>query len=145
MTRVQAELEYLYKERSDIWIARETGIPRATIGYVRRGERELPPDYSAVLRNAYQREAYGRLREEGMSWSQARRYSWYAPESVSLKESEMHLLVDKYTTGAVTAKIRKLQREGFSYNEDELWNETRQEMIGALQRSKLPVEELDDY
>lgn len=143
-TLAQRRIMFLSQKRSDSWIAGQTGIPRSTVGYVRRGERILNPAYSRLLRNTYQREAYGRMRETGFSATQARRFSRYAAESISLKIGEMKLLVNRFTTGAVAMEIGKLQREGISYDIDDLWNDMKQRIIEGLQDSKEPVEEFAD-
>lgn len=75
-----------------------------------------------------------------MSRTQARRLQWYAAESIALKESEMKLLVNKYTTGAVGAQVAKLRAEGISFNIEKLWAEMKKKIISGLQRSKAPVE-----
>ena len=107
----------------------------------------MSPEYNRLLRNAYQREAYGRMRETGFSATQARRFSRYAAESVGLKISEMKLLVNRFTTGAVGQKIASLQRQGLDYDLDSLWKEMKQKIIKGLQDSEWPVEEFaeEDY
>jgi len=76
-----------------------------------------------------------------MSRTQARRFQWYAPESVALKESEMKLLVNKFTTGAVGMKAARLRREGLPVDLDKLWEEQKAKIIESLQHSKHPVED----
>jgi len=75
-----------------------------------------------------------------MSRTQARRFQWYAPESSALKIGEMKLLVDKFTTGAVGAKVARLRREGISFDIDEIWDEMKAKVIEALQKSKESLE-----
>ncbi len=141
MTIAQRRIAFINKTRSDRWIARESGISRTTIGYVRRGERTFSTQQKAALRNVYQREAYGRMTATGFSATQARRYSWYAPESIGLKISEMKLLVDRFTIGAVGMEVAKAQRAGISYDIDLLWLDMKQKIIKGLQDSREPVEE----
>ena len=144
MTIAQRRIEFIRSTRSDRWIARESGIPRSTIGYVRRGERVLSTDQQKLMRNVYQREAYSRMRDTGFSRTQARRYTWYATETTGRMLSEMKLVVDRFTAGAVGSQISKLRRAGLSYDEDALWKEMRQKVIEGLQRSKHPVEDFPD-
>ena len=125
-------------------MSRETGIPRSTLGFVRRGERKLPSGYQSSVRNLYEREAYRRMRETGFSRTQARRYQWYAPESIRLKESEMKLLVNRYTTGVVGMETAKLRRAGVSFDMDKLWKDAKAKIIAGLQKSKEPVETFAD-
>lgn len=79
-----------------------------------------------------------------MSREQARRFEWVAPESSALKESEMKLLVNKFTTGLVGQKVAKRRREGLSVDMDELWTESKKTIIEGLQRSKHPVEDFGE-
>ncbi len=81
------------------------------------------------------------MRETGFSAVQARRYSRYAAETIGLKISEMKLLVDRFTIGAVGMEIAKLQRLGLSYDADQLWADMKQKIVEGLQDSKEPVEE----
>ncbi len=81
------------------------------------------------------------MRETGFSTVQARRFSRYAGESVGLKIAEMKLLVNRFTTGAVGMEIARLQREGISYDLDDLWKEMKQKIVKGLQDSPEPVEE----
>ena len=101
----------------------------------------MSTEYNRLLRNVFQRESYGRMRETGFSAVQARRYSRYAAESIGLKIAEMKLLVNRFTVGAVGMEIAKLQRLGISYDEDQLWDDMKQKIIEGLQDSKEPVEE----
>lgn len=137
----QNRIEFISVTRSDTWIAAQTGIPRSTVGFVRRGERDLPSKYQTTLRNAFQREAYARMRETGFSTTQARRYSWYSTEQISYRISEMRLLVDRFTAGAVGMSIAKARAAGQSYDEDVLWASMRSLIIEGLQYSPEPVEE----
>lgn len=141
----QRRIGFLTDHRSDIWIARETGIPRATVGFVRRGERQLPAQYTASLRNAFQREAYGRMREIGFSSHQAKRFSWYAPESIRIRIADMKLTVNKLTLGVSAQKERKLRKEGIPYDEVELWADTWDDIVEGLQRSKKTIEDIGEY
>ncbi|MBA7573664.1 hypothetical protein ES708_15462 [subsurface metagenome] len=143
-TLAQRRIIFLSQKRSDSWIAGQTGIPRSSVGYVRRGERSLSPAYNRLLRNTYQREAYGRMRETGFSATQARRFSRYAAESVSVKIGEMKLLVNKFTLGAVGMETVRLKREGISYDIDDLWDDMKQKIIKGLQESRESVEEFAD-
>lgn len=135
----------MFQTMSDIEIAKSTGIPRSTVGFVRRGERFLPSKYSLPLRAGYEREGYRRMRATGFSRAQADRFKWYAPESVGLKISEMKLTVNKLTLGVTGQQIEKLKREGKSFDRDDIWGETKIKIIEGLQRSKKPVEDIGEY
>jgi len=138
-------ISYIAETRSDAWISEQTGIPRSTIGFVRREERTLPKEYSSALRNLYQREAYARLREEGFAYHQARRFSSYAPQSVSLKQSLMKVLIDDLTLGQIS---KRLQEVGLAITEENIfsiWDDTRGSIVEAMKKSHKDFETVERY
>lgn len=138
-------LGYIGDTRSDIWIARETGIPRSTLGYVRRGERRLPTQYRAAVRNLYQREAYRRLREVGVSSIQARRFSWYTVKKVRAVTDIVNKLVADLTHNRVISLIANPENEYTVGDYDKLFGENYQYIRDALRKSEKPVEHWEDY
>lgn len=144
-TTHQRRTTYIAAQRSDVWISEQTGIPRSTVGFVRRGERYLPKQYRTELRNLYQRESYGRLREEGFSYHQARRFSSYAPESAKLNASTMRLLADDLTRGAIASRLKKLNLPVTEENITAEWNTMRKDIVEGLRRSHKSWEDIKEY
>ncbi|MBW8036252.1 MAG: hypothetical protein FVQ79_11635 [Planctomycetes bacterium] len=140
-----SRIKYLFEKQSDLWIARETGIPRATIGFVRRGERKLPGKYTLNLRRVYQRETYRRLWQAGVPWREARRFQWYSPERVRLITAEATMVVNTMAQGASESVAWKLRKEGKPVNMDSIWAEMKEKVKKGLFKSKKSIEDIGQY
>lgn len=145
MTWAQSALEYLSKEFSDSWIARQTGIPRSTVGFVRRGERTLPAEYGAELKNYFQREAYSDLRDTGFSYHEARRYSSYAPETIRSVQDEMDFIVDRLSTGRAGYIQRQREALGEVFDWDDEKEGIMEDVRESLRQSRKAWFEIRDY
>ncbi len=113
MSASQNRINFLIKAgTSDVDISNLTGIPRSTIGFVRRGERSLPSKYVRPLYDTYRRVNYHILRDEAFSYSQARRYSSSSVKDASGVAVEMRMMVTQSTRGAITGKVTALEKKG---------------------------------
>lgn len=139
------QLGYIGDTRSDIWIARETGIPRSTLGYVRRGERRLPVQYERVLRNLYQREGYRRMVEVGMSTRQATRFSWYTPAKIREVTDTVKKLVADLTSKRVINMIGNPELDYTPDDYEDLFGEQYDYVRDAIGQSDKPYESWQDY
>lgn len=144
-TITSRRLSFIHDVRSDAWIAQETGIPRSTLGFVRRGERTLPPQYRDQLRRVYQREAYGRLRDTGFSTDQARRFSWYVPERITEVRQQLEEQIDYLARGRVVQMKKRAMEAGETLDEDQALSESRDAIRSGLRKSKKPLELWVDY
>jgi len=138
-------LTYVQARRTDKWISDQTGIPRSTIGFIRRGDRKASTDNIKLIRNLFQRESYKNMRYEGMTVKAATRFKWYAPESVQLKESIIKMTVNKLTTGITAQDMWEMDGTGIGYNKTELWYKNREEVKDSLKKSKEIFEEIAQY
>ena len=138
-------LQFVSELRTDAWISRASGIPASTIGYVRRGERELPREYYTTMRNLYQRESYRELREQGFSSHQARRFSSYAPEAVTTNIGKMKEVIEELATGRAGSMADKYEKEGIWYDPISLYDESVVKIREGIQRSHEPMEEIERY
>lgn len=138
-------LMYVSEMRTDAWISQASGIPVSTIGYVRRGERELPSQYYSVMRNLYQRESYANLREQGFSYHQARRYSSYAPAAVTENVTKMDSVIRTLAEGRAGGIIAKLEKAGEYYDPEAVYNESLDVMKKAVAGSHKSFEDIERY
>lgn len=142
--RWESQLKYLFRTKSDRFIAVQTGIPRSTLGFVRRGERALPSVYVSEIRNTFQRTVYAEMKSYGFSASQAKRFTWYAPESINVRLTDYRLRVEEMSLGVMTKRIARMQDAGIAYNEDSVYQEAFADVQEGLRQSKAPVEDILD-
>jgi len=138
-------LQWVSEMRPDAWIAQASGIPISTIGYVRRGERELPSQHYSTMRNLYQRETYRQLREEGFSYHQARRFSSYAPATVTKNVETMKDVIEKLSIGRAGGMAAKYEKLGIPYDASKLYQESGKVMKKAIQESHKSFEDIERY
>lgn len=145
ITRASRNLTYLGNLRTDAWISQASGIPVKMISYVRTGEGKLPSTFDKPLRNLYQREAYQNLRDIGVSYHQARRFSSYAPEKVTEVSGTMTNVITELATGHAANAIDKLEKLGKPYSAEAVYNESYKKMQEAMRKSHKSVEDIRDY
>lgn len=142
MTLARARLTAVKETLSQAEISRQTGIPQSTLSYVLSGERELPDKYKKATRNIYQRTTYRQLRDTGLSATQARRWSWYSPPTVTKVWSEVGDVVDKLVNYRFEAYNDYLKRTGKWISDANTRERLRGAMEEALRKSDLPEERL---
>jgi len=130
---------------SDATIEGMTGIPRSTLGFVRRGERNLPSEYLNTLRNTYRRSAYNDLRSEAMPFHQARKYSSGSARKVQEVGVEMRMLVTQSTRGALTGALAKLEKQGIIPNMKDLQAKMLEAVRKGYMKSQKSFEDFQDY
>lgn len=138
-------IQFLLQDNSASAVARETGLSRYMVGRVASGARDVPAELRTQVRNFYQRDAYARARAAGFNATQARRFSWYAPETVATKIAEFRVTVLKYTEGVVGARLENLEEEGYDITQtliDQVTAEAYQDVVEGLQDSDAPIEDV---
>lgn len=136
------QIRFLYETMNDNEISLLTGIPRSTVGYVRRGERRLPSNYNRSLRQHYQQSAYERLYTQGASAYEAKRFSWYSPDTVSELITDLYDRVEYYAKGAAMSRIRKLEEQGIYYDYDQILMQARGAVLQGINKSRNPLENI---
>jgi len=136
---------FVLQRRSRRWLSREAGIPRATLYYFERGIRPLPREYHRALRSVYQREAYSRLRELGISSREATRWSWYSPERVSTVTARWQELKTYLVGGAYRKLYVKYEREGIPFDPTELYERAEEAVTRGLIRRRTTIEDVEKY
>lgn len=139
------QIAYIAEGQSFAAIARMTGIAYRTVLAIRTGKVSLTSAFKTSIRNMYQREAYGRLRETGFSASQARRWSWYRPERVVIHELSLKHKIAELATGAVASKLHALGLPTTKGRVDEMYDEMYQAVKVGIQQSIEPIEVIYDY
>lgn len=139
------QLFYIAEQRSWAYVARNTAIAYRKVLSLRSGLVDVVPAMKTAIRNAYQREAYSRLRGEGFSFHQARRWSSYGTETTRLKAQAMRLRIAELATGATAAKIREKGLDTSVFNVDRYYDEMYAKVKAGIARSPLTTEQIWDY
>ncbi|MBA7547453.1 hypothetical protein ES705_39875 [subsurface metagenome] len=139
------QLAYVAEQRSYAYISRQAGIPYRTVLAMRAGTMKLSSEFARSMRNMFQRESYGRLKEAGFNVQEARRWSWYNPEQVVIKSMSLKAKIGELATGAVAAKLRKLGLPTTIKSVDDLFDDMYRAVKEGIQRSELQTEDWMDY
>jgi hypothetical protein len=97
------------------------------------------------LRSVYQREAYGRLRELGISSREATRWSWYSPERVLMVTARWQELKTYLVGGAYRKMYVKYEREGIPFDPVELYERAEEAVTRGLIRRRTTIEDVERY
>jgi hypothetical protein len=135
-------LSFVWETRTQSYISSQTGIPQSTISKVVNGLIDLPSKYASQVRNLYQREAYSNLFVSGASSSQAKRFSWYIPETV--KD-----VVETLNVARAELEVAWLARKSYSSDTpltgDEILairKDAEDAILEALHKSKKTIEDI---
>lgn len=123
-------------------ISEETGIPVSSVGYINRGERDVPMVYRTSANKTYRSIAYDNLRQSGLSSVQSNRFKWYTPEKVLDVENSMSNTLLKFTLGATAEKISAMGGEISGKEIMSIFDAELSTMKKALQRSPHPMEDI---
>ncbi len=146
MSAAQDQIKFMSERGiSDRTISGMTGIPRSTIGFVRRGERGIPSEYAVTLRDNFRKVNYHSLRRDGMSYHQARKYSSQKSSKAEGILVEMRMLVTQLTRGAVTRKVAKLEKEGIIPNMKKIASDMLEKVKAGLRKSYKDFDTQKDY
>lgn len=139
------QLFYIAEKQSFAHIARQTGIPYRTVLALRTGKLDLSSQFRTSMRNMFQREAYGRLRQAGLSASESRRWSWYTPSQNVIKETEVKAAISEMTTGAVARRLEVLGLPTTQANVDKYFDELHQAITESVRKSRKPTEDIIEH
>ncbi len=146
MSASQDRLNFMKDQgMSDITIEGLTGIPRSTVGFVRRGERTLPNEYVRGLYNDYRKVSYHYLTEEAMPYHQARKYSSASVQKVNETGVEMRMLVTQSTRGAITGKLAALAKKGIIPDLKQIGKDMLAAVQKGFRKSHKSIEQYRDY
>lgn len=135
-------VNYILTERTQSWLANQLGLSQSTISRIANGLTTLKGEFADVLRNTYQREAYSNLKNSGTSSTQAKRFSWYIPETVMDVQNTM---LEVRNMLEVTWVANKSRRENTTFTTsqiEDIINEARPAILESMQKSKKTIEEI---
>ena len=146
MSASQDRLNYLKDQGlSDITISGLTGIPRSTIGFVRRGERQLSSEYLTPLYNQTRRVSYFSLTEKGLPYHQARKYSSLKIKTIQETEVEMTMITSQSIRGAITGKLASNESEGIFQSITDVRKQMTEAVMKGYRKSHKSFKDFQDY
>jgi hypothetical protein len=135
-------LSYVLQSKTQIEVSKLTGIPQSTISRVKNGQIEMPLKYNSTLRNFYQKTAYGDLRDAGSSATQARRFSWYIPETVTDVVSTLNDTREMLSTAWVARQRMNSELEWDADDYESARFEAEKTILETMQKSKKTIEDI---
>ena len=135
-------MQFMHDTRTDAWIAEQTGIPRSTLGFVRRGEREIPSKYADVLRTFYRGESTLYLTNRGYPTTEAVRLSSSMPTQIRSLSADLDTYIEKIAE-LHTAKAYDLaEQAGKAFNENQYFADALEKIKDNIARSDLSYSDL---
>jgi len=135
-------MQFMHDTRTDVWIAEQTGIPRSTLGFVRREERALPAQYTDALRTLYQGEATTFLTNRGYPETEAVRMSSGMPDTVRSLTGALDGYIEKIADLHTATAQSLAEREGKAFNTDKYRQDVIDQIRLNIAGSDLTYEEL---
>lgn len=138
-------INFFLEQRSMLELELATQAPRFTLEAVSRGAMPLPSQYQNDVRNAYQREAYRRMEQTGISPSQSDRFRWYNPEAVRGVIGEVEELKPQLAAGLADIWSYRAIEEDRPYDYLDLYADAEEAVTEGLFKSRKSLEEWEDY
>lgn len=146
MTASQDRIQFMVDSgMTDTQIGIMSGVPRSTIGFVRRGERTLPSQYLTPLRDTYRKINYQIQRQEGFSYHQARKYSSSSVATSRSVITEMKSMVKTYAKGALTGIQAKAKSMGIVRTLKAMASQALDSVKAGMRRSHKDFKTITDY
>jgi len=146
LTASQNRIQFMVDSgMSDSQISVMSGVPRSTIGFVRRGERTLPSQYLTPLRDTYRRVNYQIQRAEGFSYHQARKYSSSSVATSRSVITEMKQMVGTYAKGALTGIRAKDKKLGIIRTLKDMASQAIEAVKSGMRRSHKDFKDIQNY
>ncbi len=135
---------FMHEWRTDVWLAEQSGIPRSTIGFVRRGERSLPAQYSNAARSAYQSGMYDILGEEGFPRKARLQFSFVGRERYTELRSELEEIVEQTARNWTAQAAYKAEKQGKSFDSAAYLDTAREQAAETIYYSEMPWDDLKE-
>ena len=130
---------------SDTDISGLTGIPRSTVGFVRRGERTLQSEYIRPLYDGFRKVNYNIMTDAGLPYHQARKYSSRSVKDSSDVIIEIRSLVTQSTEGAIIGKTVALEKKGILPDPEKVKKDMARAVKRGYQKSHKDFKQMQDY
>jgi len=137
-------LEWLSEGRTDVWISERSGIPRSTIGFVRRGQRDLPAIYRTALRSAYQSETTRRLDAIGVPHRESIRMSMKRPEDQRQIYSDMSYIVNELSVFNMTRAYERSGLDPMVFDWQGSFDAYEEQVIEAIHKSPYTYDDIKE-
>ncbi|GAG55163.1 unnamed protein product [marine sediment metagenome] len=137
-------LQFLHDTRTDVWIAEATGIPRSTIGFARRGDRELPSKYADALRGLYGGEVTTHLQKAGYPETVAVEYGTAMPDRVNELTGDLDKYIEKISILHTSYAEQTAIDAGKAFDAKSYYQDTKDKIRDNIANSNLSYEELVD-
>lgn len=144
MTDWSEWFDFMADWRTDVWLAEKSGIPRSTIGFVRRGERLLPAQYTNAARSAYQSSMHDILRDEGFPRRAAFQFSMVGRTRYAEIKSELEGIIEKTAYNWTVQAQRKADSEGRYFNWEDYNDEAFDKARESIYWSVLPWDDIKE-
>ena len=144
MTDWTDKFDFFHEWRTDVWLAEQSGIPRSTLGFVRRGERSLPAQYANAARSAYQRGMYDILGEEGFPRRARLQFSFAGRERYAEIRSELEDIVAAVAKNWTTQAALKAETTGKYFNWEEYYEDALEKARDTVYYSEMPWDDLKE-
>lgn len=145
MNVTQSKLSYIANYRSGLEIELQTGVSMFNQNAILSGGIKPTSEEQQMIRNMYQRTAYANLREAGMPYHQARRYSWQMPKPVEKLVAHTTSVIEQLAQYATAERVAILDTQGISYDIMDIYSDMYESVYHGIQTSHESAEAWDEY
>lgn len=140
MSVLQDMVKYMNQKWSYRTIEKETGVSDTTLWRIVNEGANVSDEMTTSIRNAFNRQAYSRLRDVGLSSYEANRWRWYTPNTVMSVESTMSLIVDKWSYGVALNRLARLSVVASDETIASVIEEAKKDVLQGISESGKPFE-----
>jgi hypothetical protein len=133
-------VKYMNQKWSYRTIEKETGVSDTTLWRIVNEGANVSDEMTTSIRNAFNRQAYSRLRDVGLSSYEANRWRWYTPNTVMSVESTMSLIVDKWSYGVALNRLARLSVVASDETIASVIEEAKKDVLQGISESGKPFE-----